>query len=266
MFLKSAQTWIESAEHVAHTVASLGWAPGTGGNLSVDLGRIREPKESPALIELAAAVPGLAGHTLLITRSGCRFRDFSGERDVGFIRPLSQGDRAEAWFPEDAEPTFEIESHLAIHAAAKAHETNTSAVLHIHPPHLIALTQVAGHREPADLESALLGTHPEVPYHLNRGIGIIPYSRSGTSAIVRRTAEHVALGATAVVWGLHGCLTLGADLEECLDRAELIEGSARIRIAALSTGLETTPMTAEQIAEMRGLAEHISLWREGGEL
>ena len=110
----------EQAERAALAAAALGWAPGSGGNLSLDLGDMRPPKGDPLLVELGAAVPGLAGRLLLVSRSGARFRTLRGELDLGLVRPLPDGDRAEAWFPGEAHPTFELDSHLALHAALRA--------------------------------------------------------------------------------------------------------------------------------------------------
>jgi rhamnulose-1-phosphate aldolase len=256
--------WREAAGRAAHEVAALGWTPATGGNLSVDLGDARVPRGEAICLELAAAVPGLAGRTLLISRSGCRLRRLDPGADLGLVRILPQGDRAEAWLAGDAVPTYELDAHLALHAACRATGRDERAVLHVHPPHLIALTRLAELADPQAIESALLGAHPEVAFHFHRGVGLVPYERSGAPALALRTAEQAARGVDVVVWALHGCFGLGEDLEHCRDRVEMLENAARIHLAALGSGRPVRELSPDEIRELRRLGARGSPWEEGG--
>ena len=63
---------------------------------------------------------GALGLVTAIALSAPSQAALDGKTDFGFVRPLSQGDRAEVWFPGDGVPTFELDTHLAIHAALRA--------------------------------------------------------------------------------------------------------------------------------------------------
>jgi ribulose-5-phosphate 4-epimerase/fuculose-1-phosphate aldolase len=104
-----------------------------------------------------------------------------------------------------------------------------------------------------------------VAYHLHGGVGFVPYARSGTASLAKLTAERLVAGATAIVWGHHGALTLGADLDTCLDHAELLDAAAAIRLAALAAGRDASGLTPDEVAEMRRLHETPGRWEEGQE-
>ncbi len=261
--MKAATPWIDSAERVAQRAAALGWTPGTGGHMSINLGGPMEPRGVPDLLELGSAVPHLAGNTLLLTRSGARFRALVGNTDFGYLRPLPRGDRAEVWFPDESMPTFELDAHLAIHAALKALDSPAKAVLHVHPPSLVALTHVKDLQDASAMAPALMGAHAEAACQVPGGIGYIPYTRSGATALARKAAEAAVRGVSIVVWGLRGCFTMAEDLETCLDLAELVESAARIRLAALATGQPLQGLPEGEIQALEQRRERPGMWEEG---
>jgi L-fuculose-phosphate aldolase len=110
--------------------------------------------------------------------------------------------------PPVATPSLDTPIHRAIYVA-----TGAKAILHAHPPHVIALSLDRHEFLPDDLEGA----------HLLGRVRVVSPRRN----IVEVVAGALEQAAIAIVAG-HGTYARGADLWECLRWTAALEASARV--------------------------------------
>jgi L-fuculose-phosphate aldolase len=131
-------------------------------------------------------------------------------------------------------PSSETPLHLAAYAA-----TGASAIVHSHAAYATALATV------------LTGELPVVHYAMARFGGpvrITPYARFGSNDL----AAHVAAaldGRRAALMANHGAVTIGATIEEAVERMVVLEWLCRVTHHALTLG---TPqlIDADELAEV----------------
>lgn len=99
--------------------------------------------------------------------------------------------------------------------------SDVGAVVHTHAPGLTALGLGDG-----DGDARLAGGLPEVAAAVG-GVATVAYRPSGSEALARGAAAAVEGGAGVLLLERHGAVSVGADLEEALDRMELAELAAR---------------------------------------
>lgn len=137
-------------------------------------------------------------------------------------------------------PTSEIRMHIEVYRR----RPDVGAVLHAHPPHVLALS-VAG----VSLGKCIL---PETVFSLGQ-IEHAGYATPTTDdvprAIALRIAEHDAL-----ILDRHGTLTVGSDLQGAFNRLEQVEHTAKVSHLAHLLG-PVAPLPPEEVERIRRLAE-----------
>lgn len=140
------------------------------------------------------------------------------------------------------EPDREVaraSTEWAVHLHLYRARTDITAVVHAHPPAATGFA-AAGQTLAADVL-------PEVTHGLGPVV-LIPYERPGTAALAERVAEQAA---TADVFLLanHGAVTVGASLQQALQRMESLEHAARILLVAHLLGGPSS-LRAEEVAAL----------------
>ncbi|MCB0217162.1 MAG: class II aldolase/adducin family protein [Chloroflexi bacterium] len=138
-------------------------------------------------------------------------------------------------------------SELAMHLEAYRQRPDADAVIHAHPPHLIAMSMLSGGLDAAILPEALLyvGQPPVLAYAR-------PSSDEGALRVREALRDHDAL-----VLARHGSLCLGATLEDAWVKTETLEQLARIcailRGVGQSnlTGLRLPPNRLQELETLR---------------
>ncbi|TVQ29002.1 MAG: class II aldolase/adducin family protein [Spirochaetaceae bacterium] len=135
-------------------------------------------------------------------------------------------------------PSSELPFHLAIYAA----RPDVRAVVHAHPPALVAFS--------------LAGTVPDtriIPKaRLVCGdVGFAPYELPGSDALGRSIAAVFARGHDTVVLENHGIVCSGVSLFEAFGRFETLDFCARLSIEAHRVGSPHT-LTEEQLGFSKG--------------
>ena len=135
-------------------------------------------------------------------------------------------------------PSSELPFHLAIYAA----RPDVRAVVHAHPPALVAFS--------------LAGTVPDtriIPKArlICGDVGFAPYELPGSDALGRSIAAVFARGHDTVVLENHGIVCSGSTLFEAFQRFETLDFCARLTIEAHRVG---TPhaLTEEQLGFSKG--------------
>lgn len=139
---------------------------------------------------------------------------------------------------------FRPSSEIAMHLEAYRQRPEIGAIVHAHPPHVIALSIAGIELDAALLPEALLflGFPPTIPYAR-------PSSTEGALAIREAVAGHDAL-----VLARHGSLALAASPMDALGKTETLEQLARV--TCILAGLGASPTTAGQgfVPTLAGLA------------
>lgn len=218
---------------MAGHLSSRGWAEASAGNISVLFGSSRSRSGGTAEFPLQIPVPELDGRLLAVTRSGCRFRQLAADPDgCVLVLRVARGGCSLCGSASDGGPTVEVSSHMLAHLAAATAGAGTSAVIHVHPPSILALS--ACRDSSRRLEAQIRRAHPEVNLLLGGAIRFIDYLPPGTPELAAATGRAFAKGARAVIWRGHGVTGLGASLDEACDAIEIVEAAAGLMIRRAS--------------------------------
>jgi len=227
------------------------WAKANAGNMSVRL----DPKDlSPLnkngeIFPIKYRFPKLAGNLFLITGTGRRMRDLPRDPEscLGLVEILDGGDRYRSIWG-CGRVTSEFPAHLAIHDMCIAERPEMKAVLHTHPPHLIAMTHLPDMKNPDAVNSALRRVHPETFILLPQGTVNFGYRIPGSMELGMATRD--ALGTRdTVLWSMHGIVSIAVDMDKAYDNVEILEKAAQIYMMVLWAGQKFQGLSDAQIAE-----------------
>ncbi|MCA9256546.1 MAG: class II aldolase/adducin family protein [Phycisphaerales bacterium] len=129
-----------------------------------------------------------------------------------------------------------------MHLAAYARRPDVSAIVHAHPPHVVAMT-IADLRMPDDVLPEIIiafGRAPLAPY-------ATPGTRAGADVVSELVGRH-----DAIVLDRHGALTLGNSIHAALMKLEQLEHAARTITIASQLG-ELRRLPADEIQRLHEL-------------
>lgn len=193
-------------------------------------------------IDLPTTVPALAGHTILVTGSGCRLRSVADDPlgNVGAV-VVHDGGRtgtlhlcATRGFTR---PTSEFNSHLAVHDDHVGRRgVAFHAVLHAQPPHLTLLSHMPGLQSTEALSRAILRWQPETILQLPEGVAYLPFMVPGSEELMESTVAHLR-DHQLVLWSKHGAMARSdaSPLAAC-DKIEYAETGAHYTYLNLCSG------------------------------
>ncbi|WP_172121095.1 class II aldolase/adducin family protein [Actinomyces faecalis] len=230
------------------------------GNISVsvdasaeELGLAERFPQSHPGTELPLAAPALAGHTVLVTGSGCRLRDVAASPEANvsaFV--VDEGGLTGTWYthPDKAyvRPTSEFNSHLAVHNDQVATRgVSFQAVIHAQPPYLVQLSHIKDIRNTADFNRRILRWEPETIVQLPQGIEVLDFMVPGSATLmennVRALRDHVI-----VLWSKHGIMVRSDDAPlAAVDKVEYAETGAMYEVRNITSGGLGEGVTDEEL-------------------
>lgn len=239
---------------VARWLADRGWAEANAGNMSVRLSESTHLSEGakPSMeVSLRKPFPSLESQNFLITSTGSRARDIPAnpENNLGLLKIIDKGDKYSCRWGT-APPTSEFPAHLAVHEMCMDKRPEIRAILHTHPPYLVAMSHMPEMQAAGALNKALRAMHPEVGILIPDGIMTMDYRIPGSVELGEATRD-VLINCNLAVWPMHGVVSIAPDLDVALDQVEIVEKAARIYHLLRSTGCETAGLSDEQIARSR---------------
>ncbi|HPQ69412.1 MAG TPA: rhamnulose-1-phosphate aldolase [bacterium] len=251
--------WLNDVREIAGYLWQRGWAEANGGNFSADVSEMIEQNNAGddlPLRQLPRAYPALAGKYYFVTGTGKRFRDLAADpaanAAIAHLNEAGDGYRL-VWGGNDNpdfRPTSELVSHLQMHEVLQKRAAADCVVLHTHPHELIALTHLPQYLDQTVLNRALWAMLPEVVILIPRGIGLIPYIRTGTQELATATANALQNGHRVTLWEKHGCLATGRDIVEAFDLIDTANKAAQILLTCLRTGQAPQGLSEEQIKDL----------------
>jgi len=246
-------TTISQFARVSDLLASRGWAEANAGNLSVRItdNGIDGNESTCDELPLKTAFPSLDGQVFLVTATKSRARDVSRdpEGNIGLVQIINDGSACRCLWGK-VPPTSEFPAHLAIYSECRKHRPEINAVLHTHPPNIIAMSHLPGMKTPGTLNRNLRKMHPEVPVLVPDGIMEMPYEIPGSIELGFATSDAL-LKSRVAVWPMHGVVSIAEDVDKALDQIEILEKAAMIYRLVLSTGREPVGLSDNQIIESR---------------
>jgi len=200
--------------------------------------------------------PALAGHTVVITGSGCRLRSLAKdpERNLGVVVVHDGGMAGTLHYATQGEftrPTVEFNSHLAVHEDhVRRRGVTFHAIVHAQPLHLTLLSNVPEYQHTAALNDRLLRWQAETIVHLAEGIGYLPFMVPGSDELTMAnlaSLRHHQL----VLWAKHGVMARSdvSVLAAC-DRIEYAETAARYDYLNLAIGSRATGLTDAELSRV----------------
>jgi len=182
-----------------------------------------------------------AVYAAVITATGARLRELasSGARSLLLVRIEERLDGYSVlWDGEGTSlATSELPAHLEVHGFLRKNGSPYSAVVHTHPTHLIALTQIESLARGDALNQLLWSMHPEVKVFLPEGVGFAPYRCPGSSELAAATVEALR-DHRLCLWEKHGCVCVGRDLTEAFDLIDTADKAAQIYLLCRGAGQE----------------------------
>jgi ribulose-5-phosphate 4-epimerase/fuculose-1-phosphate aldolase len=153
---------------------------------------------------------------------------------IDYDRQLLEGRRS---------PSIEAAMHIGVYK----HRPDVNAVIHTHQTFATVLSSIK-RPIPALFDEIIVEIGPKVE--------VIPYAFSGSSELEKNVVSKLGNECHCYLIQNHGALCLGADMDQAMKNAELLENVARIYYYALATGQEITvlpPTAIDHFAGMRKL-------------
>lgn len=239
----------------AHDLWLKGWAERNAGNLSVRLPSEEVEKDSRGegpWTPLATAIPELGGEHFLFTDTGSHMRlvELDPLRNTSVVELDESGTRFRVVRGDpDRGPTSELMPHLHVHNARKrAPGSRSRAVIHTHPPNLIALTYALD-LDTASLTRLLWEMHTECIVVFPRGCGFVDWRLPGSEELARAT-ERIMERRTLALWQYHGIVAAGRNLDAAFGLIETAEKAAEIYLKVAAVGPVDRRLTNEQLTAL----------------
>lgn len=259
-FTSGLQKAIDDIAEACQLAWDKGWAAKNAGNLSLEVTQLitgSQGLEQSPRIPAKFSLPELAGRYFLVKITGFRFRDLARDPEKGLLL-VKITEKADGYYHlwggegPQSRPTAEFIPHLKIQAFLRRNNRSEKAVLHTHPPHLVALSHLEDYGRDS-FNCFLWATHVGAKFFLPEGIGMVPFLRGGSDELADATAELFGKH-QAVLWEKHGCTAIGKDVMDAFDTIDVIDTTARVYIISKSGGFSPKCLTEDQLAELKKLA------------
>jgi rhamnulose-1-phosphate aldolase len=193
---------------------------------------------------------------LLVTGANTRMRDGANQpfNNMCIIRFTNDGKGYHIInndvFNSNLIPTSELPTHLAIHQLLKKQGGIQKVVLHTHPGELIALTLIPGFNDESRLNKILFSVQPEAVIANPKGVGLVQYILPGTEQIAEKTVASLQ-NHPIILWGKHGCIVAGKNVQEAFDLIDVINKSAQLFFLCREAGYTPQGLSEREIEELK---------------
>jgi rhamnulose-1-phosphate aldolase len=257
------EAMVQQVKKVAELLWNKGWAEANAGNLSIDVtdyffstGKKKNiPKTNTILRQKGYA--NLGSRRILITGSGCRFRDIAEDPENGMcIIKISQDGSAFGIMDaygcnKDIRPSSELATHLLLHDYSRKMGLKESVVMHTHPTELVAISQLKRFWNENIFNSKLHGMLPEVKVVIPKGAGLVDYALPGSEKLAEATLEKIRKGYRIIIWQKHGCLAVSDSPVSAFDTIDILNKGAQVLLACLNAGETPEGLTEAELMELK---------------
>jgi rhamnulose-1-phosphate aldolase len=229
---------IIDAQNICEITWQKEWAESNAGNISIDITKdikssIFNYEQEETSIMLDRDYPLLSNAILLITGSGRRLRDLSKNflNHSCIVKINQYGNKYSILkFNENdytISPSSELISHLRIHENMRKYKPDFKAILHTHPPEIVAITHNKDFLNQTSLNNLLSFLLPEINTFFPEGIGFVEYETPGSIELAEKTTAAL-LKHNVLIWEKHGCISMGKDINDAFDKTDMIIKALKI--------------------------------------
>jgi rhamnulose-1-phosphate aldolase len=250
---------VREFRRLAEVLFIRGWAEASAGNISLRLAGIPAtlaklapsvvPSGTPSLGKIqrvAVDMTDLIGDHFLVTASSSRMRDIADDPDKGLCL-IQVLDSQQFWLIDGPEQlSSEWPTHAGLHSLFKEKRSGERAVVHCHPPALIALSHMFNSEK--EMNDRIFRIQYETRLFIPEMLGLIPFAVSGSKNLAKASKEKLKKYRLAI-WEKHGVIASGKTLGQALDRIEIVEKAAAIYLQLKGAGVEPEGLSDAQIAE-----------------
>jgi rhamnulose-1-phosphate aldolase len=254
---------MQQVKNVAGMLWNKGWAEANAGNLSIDVTdhffstdkKKNTPKTNIMLRQ--RGYTNLGNRRILLTGSGCRFRDIAEDPESGMcIIQISQdgltcGILDAYGFSKDIRPTSELSTHLLLHDYSREMGLKENVVIHSHPTELVAISQIKRFWNENIFNSKLHGMLPEVKVVIPKGAGLVDYALPGSEKLAESTLEKIKEDYRIIIWQKHGCLAVSDSPIGAFDTIDILNKGAQVLLACLNAGETPEGLSGAELMELK---------------
>jgi len=254
---------VQQVKNVAGMLWDKGWAEANAGNLSIDVtdsclyfDKKKNIQKSNVVLR-QDGYANLKGRRILITGSGCRFRDIAKDPESGMsiIQISEDGLKCcildAGGFNKDIRPTSELATHLLLHDYFRKKSLKDRVVIHTHPTELVALSQIKRFWNEDIFNSRLHGMLPEVKVVIPKGAGLVDYALPGSEKLAISTLEKISNGFSVIMWQKHGCLAVSDSPVSAFDAIDILNKGAQVLLACLNAGETPEGLSGTELTELK---------------
>lgn len=251
----SFQTVLSKIAKTTGDLWTKGWAEANAGNISIRLepgtcdGQSDfEPRSDWVALDMP--FPNLANDCILITGTGAYLRNvpLEPQENLGVIQLDASGAGFRLLWGHTFgdRPTSELPAHVRAHSVRKRISGGADcAVLHTHPPNLVAMTH-ALELDTARLSKLLWQMHPECIILFPDGIEVTPWMVPGSLELAKATARGLEKR-RSVFWQFHGIVATGPTLDAAFGLIDAAESASEVYMKAAGAGGVTSKLSDKQL-------------------
>ncbi len=220
---------IDDFSKIATLLYEKNYSEGFGGNLSICISKDAKhilkdyclKDISPTEIDLDIDVDPLNNDVIIITTTGSRMYQVKDNAE-NYISVLFI-DNGTIFNMNGKIPSSELKAHIASYIA----NTEIGALVHTHPPYLIAASDIFDSKK--NFNKALIDSHAEFNLVFRDGIGMLETIAPGSDKLAAKTAEKFKTY-PLVIWKNHGAIAGANDLFTAFDYIDIVEKCSKIAL------------------------------------
>ena len=112
------------------------------------------------------------------------------------------------------------------------------------------MTLIPGFYDETRLNKMLFSVQPEAVIANPNGVGLIQYTLPGTEQLAENTIASLQRH-PIILWGKHGCIAIGKDVQEAFDLIDVMNKSAQLFFLCREAGYIPARITEQQIEELK---------------
>lgn len=260
---KKLKETILQVENVAGMLWDKGWAEANAGNLSIDVTDSclsfdeKKNKQDTNISLRPEGYENLRDRKILITGSGCRFRDIANDPKSGMcmIQISENGLKCcilnSCGFNKDIRPTSELATHLLLHNYFRKMDLKDKVIIHTHPTELVALSQIKRFWKEEIFNKMLHGMLPEVKVIIPKGAGLVDYALPGSEKLAESTLTKIIQGFRVIMWQKHGCLAVSENPVSGFDTIDILNKGAQVLLTCLNAGETPEGLSEVELSELK---------------
>jgi len=226
--------YLKNIGYYANILNYRGWSEAGSGNISqlIEPDKLKSPYNKTSIennkseiFKTKNSFDNLENFGILITNSGARMREIA-QTPSKFISLLKiEKNNKFKIIHGNSNITSEWESHIGLYNKFISEDKNQRAIIHIHPPEIIAFTHIIKNEK--KINTVLKEMLNEMKLFLPEGVGFIEHLDAGSEGLAMATVKK-SKSYRVSFWEKHGIISSGETLDKALDNIEIVNQAVKI--------------------------------------